>query len=72
MRANLRKRLERLEQINAMMSIALYPDDSDGFISALIGDRKELYRKDNGYDVMAVLNDTAAEDWSGSECMDTD
>ena len=67
---NILKRIERLERMYTIRSAALYPDDSDGFISALIGDRKELFRKGSGYDVMAILNDTAAADWSGSECMD--
>lgn len=70
MRTNLWKRLKHLERMFTIRSATLYPDDSEGFISALIGDRKEQFRKGNGYDVMAVLNDTAAVDWSGSECMD--
>ncbi len=60
-------RLERLEcEMKAKLE-NIYPDDSDGFIYALVGDKQDLFRKGNGFDVAAALNYTAVADWSDED-----
>lgn len=61
------KRLKRLELFHKTLSCEQYPDDIDNFIEALIGERKEQYKKGNGYDTIAALNSTAFEDWNDYE-----
>ena len=64
---NILERLKRLEMSAKALFVSMFPDDSDNFVGALVGDRAEQYRRDTGFDVMAALNDTAGEDWADFE-----
>lgn len=59
----IRERLKRLEDSAKRLIVNLFPTDEDDYIHALVGDRAEQYRRGEGYDIMAVLNDTAGQDW---------
>lgn len=60
----IKERLKRLEASAIGLIVNMFPPDNDGFVHALVGDRAEQYRRDTGFDVMAVLNDTAVQDWT--------
>lgn len=64
MRLSIHERLKRLENKARALVVNLFPPDDDGFIHALCGDRAELYRRGEGYDVMTALSDTAKSDWA--------
>ncbi len=61
---NITERLKRLEASAKRLIVNMFPPDNDDFVHALVGDRAEQYRRDTGFDVMAVLNDTAVHDWT--------
>ncbi len=61
---NITERLKRLEASAKRLIVNMFPPDNDDFVHALVGDRAEQYRRDTGFDVMAVLNDTAVQNWT--------
>lgn len=61
---NILERLKRLEASAKRLIVNMFLPDNDDFVHALVGDRAEQYRRDTGFDVMAVLNDTAVHDWT--------
>ncbi|SEL89372.1 hypothetical protein SAMN04487770_12017 [Butyrivibrio sp. ob235] len=62
---NIRGRLKKLERFkNQVTPLPKRTLDQDGFVAALVGDKKSKYRDENGgYDLKQILNDTAREDW---------
>ena len=59
----LKSRLGRLETALKDAQRSLYPGNEDAFMDAIVGEDKEKYRKGEGYDFIAALTSTAAEDW---------
>lgn len=61
------KRLARMEELAARIAPDL-PDNVDGFLEAL-GVNPEAFRQGAGFDFIAALSETAANDWCdyGSE-----
>lgn len=70
---NLIRRLKRVEQSAHERIKSLIVGNDDGFITALVGvDHVEQYRNSyGGYDAIAALNDSAADDWKDYEKYDT-
>ena len=63
---SIRKKISTIE-MRLKGKISFFPDDSDGFITAL-GVNPQKYELKNpdgstGYDAIRVLSDLAAEDW---------
>lgn len=70
MLAHVKKRLRALES-KIVAKFPLFPGDADAFIEALgfrAGDKKQFERLNpdgsRGYDFVAALSSTAAEDWA--------
>lgn len=59
----LKERIKRLEKVIETARRNLYPGDEDGFISALGVNEKDFEAPGGGFDFIAALNATAAEDW---------
>lgn len=59
----LTRRLKRLETIHTERTACLYPDDSDGFCAAVVGDRAGDYAHGAGFDAVAAISSTAMDDW---------
>lgn len=58
--------IERIKHLEKkIMGIPpIYPNDEDGFLIALGVDVKRFEQAGGGYDFIAALNATAAEDWN--------
>ena len=57
--------IEKIKRLERKLSIrSIYPNDEDGFLSALGVDAKRFEKTGGGYDFIAALNATAAEDWN--------
>ena len=59
---------DRIKKIEAALMICarkLFVSDEDNFVSSFVGeDRKEAFKKEGGgYDHIAAISSTAAEDW---------
>lgn len=63
----IKKRIKQLEQ-KIWAKLPFWPDDEDGFISALSVDPGKYLTINpdgsSGYDVIRALNDTALQDWA--------
>lgn len=70
MLGEIKKRLRALEQ-RIWAKLPFWPDDEDGFISALSVDPGKYLTinpdRSTGYDAVRALSDTAAEDWRAEE-----
>lgn len=62
----IKERLKRLEGAIKNASRNLYPGNEDGFLTALGVNEKDFEAPGGGYDFIAALNATAAEDWKGA------
>lgn len=72
----MKKLLDRLKALERRIfaKLPFWPDDTDGFMEAL-GVDADSYRKMNadgstGFDYLAALRDTAAEDWRENDYFD--
>ena len=61
---HLKSRIKRIEGALEETSRSLYPGNEDGFLNAIVGEDMNKYRKGEGYDFIAALSATAAEDWA--------
>lgn len=59
----LKSRIERLEMALKEARRNLYPGNEDGFLTALGVNEKDFEKQGGGYDFIAALTATAAEDW---------
>lgn len=68
----IKKRIKQLEQ-RIWAKLTSWPDDDDGFISALglNESEKKMFQRQNpggvGYDIVGALSFTAARDWGDGE-----
>ena len=60
----LKERIKRLEKAIGTASRNLYPGNEDGFLTALGVNEKDFEAPGGGYDFIAALTATAAQDWN--------